>query len=279
MDDPNRQVGVRQVGVLGFGAIGSVVAGELAGGRVAGAALAGVALRAGRVGEPLTLDDGSGCRQAIGLDDLAAASDLVVEAAGQAAFAAIAPRLLDAGVDLLAVSTGALADPDFLAVVRRCGPGRLHLCSGAIGGLDLVRAAAAMGSVSSASITTTKKLASLVQDRMDDDEVAALLAIGEPTMVFDGEVADLVARFPQSTNVAATLALAVGSFDIVRGRVIADPTATLTTHAIEVIGAAGRYRFEIVNQPLVERPRSSAVVPWAVVRSLRDLCGREPMIL
>ena len=46
----------------------------------------------------------------------------------------------------------------------------------------------------------------------------------------------------------------------------------ITTHMIEV-DAAGRYGFEVANHPSAENPRSSAVVPWAVVRSPRDLCG------
>ena len=171
------------------------------------------------------------------------------------------------------MSTGALADAALFASITVAGPGRLYLCSGAIGGIDMIRAARELGPIREARITTTKKPAGLVQQRMTDDEVAELLAITERTVLFDGRVEELVTLFPSSTNVAATTALAVGSWDVLRGEVVADPAATLTNHVIEVDGASGRYRFEMVNEPSVDHPRSSAVVPWAVVRSLRDLCS------
>ena len=105
--------------------------------------------------------------------------------------------------------------------------------------------------------------------------MAELLSTTERRVLFDGRVEELVTLFPSSTNVAATTALALGSWDVLRGTVVADPAATLTSHVVEVEGASGRYRFEMVNEPSVEHPRSSAVVPWAVVRSLRDLCERS----
>ena len=95
------------------------------------------------------------------------------------------------------------------------------------------------------------------------------------TVLFEGRIEKLVTLFPSSTNVAATTALALGAWHLLSGKVVADPSATLTTHVIEIEAASGRYRFEMVNEPSVEHPRSSAVVPWAVVRSLRDLCSRS----
>ncbi len=261
------EVTTRRVGVLGHGAIGAVVAGELAAGRIDNAELAGVGLRAGRVGEVLATGP------AIEVDELIERSDLVVEAAGQAAFAAHGCDVLTAGRDLLAVSTGALADESVFASIAAAGPGRLYLCSGAIGGIDMIRAARELGPIREARITTTKKPAGLVQKRMSEAEATDLLAVTERTVLFDGRVEELVTLFPSSTNVAATTALAIGSWDVLRGTVVADPAATLTSHVIEVEGASGRYRFEMVNEPSVEHPRSSAVVPWAVVRSLRDLCN------
>lgn len=260
-------VRTRRVGVLGHGAIGSVVADELASGRIAQAELVGVALRDERVGE--TLPTG----RSVGVEELLARSDLVVEAAGQAAFAAHAENVLTTGCDLLAVSTGALADEMVFASIVDARPGRLYLCSGAIGGIDMLRAARELGPIREARITTTKRPGGLVQKRMSEGEVAELLATTERTVLFDGRVEELVTLFPSSTNVAATTALALGSWDVLRGTVIADPAATLTSHVLDVDGASGRYRFEMVNEPSSEHPRSSAVVPWAVVRSLRDLCS------
>ena len=95
----------------------------------------------------------------------------------------------------------------------------------------------------------------------------------EPVRLYAGSIRDLVRLFPSSTNVAAALALAVGSWDVVHGEVWADPHADLTRHAVEVRSSSGEYRFEFGHQPSAQNPRSSAVVPWSVVRVLRDLCG------
>ncbi|MCP5025668.1 MAG: DUF108 domain-containing protein [Actinomycetia bacterium] len=254
----------RRVGVLGHGSIGSVVARCLAAGEVPGAALAGVGVRPGHqsaVGPTCTVDE------------LIERSDLIVEAAGQTALAEHGTRILEAGCDLLAVSTGALADPEVHTRFAAAGPGRLHICSGAIGGVDMVGAVRALGEIHAVQITTTKQPGSLVQPTMTSDEVDNLVAATEPVVLFDGASRELVKLFPSSTNVAATLALAVGSWDLVRGTVRADPAAELTTHVVEVEAEAGRYRFEMGHHPSAQNPRSSAVVPWAVVRSLRDLCG------
>ncbi len=137
----------------------------------------------------------------------------------------------------------------------------------------MIRAVRALGEVDGVHITTTKRPEGLVQPTMTDEEARELLATTEPIILFDGDSRELVKLFPSSTNVAATLALAVGSWDVVRGTVRADPTAELTSHVIEIEGAAGQYRFEMANYPSPANPRSSGVVPWAVVRSLRDLCG------
>lgn len=255
-----------RVGVIGCGAIGQVVADALVEGHVPGAELTGIAVQRDR-------DLRVGVRMTV--SELIDTSDVIVEAAGQEAFREFAVDVLAAGRDLVAVSVGALADKECFDAVASAGPGRLYLPSGAIGGADIVRAAAAMGEITSARITTTKLPGSLERPWMSDDERHRLRTATEPITLFDGLVVELVRRFPSSTNVAATLALAAGDWNLVRGVVRADPGAELTSHVIEVDSDAGQYRFEMRNQPSPQNPRSSAVVPWAVIRVLRDRCGRS----
>ncbi len=258
-----------RVGVVGYGSIGRTVAEQLANGGVGSATLSGIGLRAERRGERL-----DGTSVATTVTDLIDRSDVIVEAAGATALRDHGLDILSSGCSLVVVSTGALLDEDLLASLTAAGSGRLHIAPGAIGGLDLVRAAAAMGPIERAAITTTKKPAGLVQDHMSSDERTAFLTLAAATELFAGPVTELVERFPASTNVAASLALACGSVDVVEGRVRADPAAQLTTHLIEIAGAAGNYRFEITNHPSPTNPRSSGIVPWSVVSLLSDLCRR-----
>ncbi len=257
---------VRRVAILGWGAIGRTVGTALADGRVPGARLVAVADRRRVEGYPVP---------SVEPEALADEADIVVEAAGQAALAAHGERYLLAGRDLLVVSVGALVDADLFARLRAAGGPRLHLTSGAIGGLDLLRAAGRAGPLDEVTLTTTKQPGSLLQDWMAADVQAALRAGRESVVVFDGPAAEAVTRFPQSVNVAATLALTVGSWDLVRVRVVADPEAEVNRHEIEAVGATGSYRLSIENRPSPDNPKTSGIVPHAVLQGLASLCGDD----
>src|SRR5690606_35260259 len=127
-----------RVGVLGHGAIGSVVAEQLSLGAILGAQLEGVILRRPRP----DLDV-----KQLSLNEAMDRCDLIVECAGQQALHDHAVPILQAGVDLLISSMGALADQQFAQQLQDAGPGRLSVTSGAIGGLDLLAAAARMGGI------------------------------------------------------------------------------------------------------------------------------------
>jgi aspartate dehydrogenase len=255
-----------KVSVLGCGAIGGAVARALRDGRVPGARLVGVTHR-GPVGPPdLPVVDTA---TAVG------ASDLVAECAGHAALAEIGPRVVAAGADLLVASVGALTDAALLDALS-AGPGRVHLSTGAIGGLDLLRSAVTMGGLNWVRITTTKRPAILAQSWMSPDELERLRTTTEPLVLRRGGAREIARAFPRSANVAASVALAVGDWDLVEAAVVADPGAARTTHVIEADGAAGHYRFEIDNLPSAETPTTSAVVPYAVLRAIAELAGTAP---
>lgn len=269
------------VGIIGHGAIGSVIADALGRGAVPGCRLAGVLRRSGPASvAPVRPQSGrrtspglAGARAAVAsIGELVAASDVVVEAAGAEALADHGPAVVGAGTDLLVVSVGALADDGLRARLTSSGPdgGRLLLSSGAIGGLDLLRAAALMGAVHSVRLTTTKRPSALERPWMSGAERTRLQEARAPVSVFAGVAREAVRRFPESANVAATLALATTGFDATRVELVADPGTPTVRHHIEVEADAGRYELTIENTPSAN-PRTSAVTPYAVLRSLTDL--------
>lgn len=259
-----------RVGVLGHGAIGSKVAGLLRRGEIPGARLTGVLVRG----------DGPVPLRARTVRALVESADVVVEAAGQQALWDHGAEILDAGCDLVAVSVGALADDGLfrgLTGARGAGAvprGRLLVCPGALGGLDVVRAATIGGPLISARLTSSKLPGSLVQPWMDEGTAARLRALrpgDEPVVVHDGPAREAAIRFPRNANVAATLALAAGDWSAVRVRLVADPGATLTRHVVEFRARIGEYRFELGNLPDADNPATSGLVPYAVARTLADL--------
>lgn len=251
-----------KVAILGCGAIGGTVARAVRDGEVLGAELVGV------VDDDPT--DPSGLR-VLDFDAALQEADVVVECAGQRALAELGPTVVSSGTDLLVVSVGALADETLLSELRGAGPGRWHLCSGAIGGLDLLAAAAREGGLEAVQIVTTKKAPTLVQRWMEAQLAQRLRSTTEAVELMRGPAREVTAAFPASANVAASVALAVGDWDLVSAAVVGDPRAPMTTHVITAEGPAGKYRFEIGNHPSETNPATSGVVPHAVLAAIAKL--------
>lgn len=262
----SRNVGARpeelSVGIIGRGAIGQAIRAGIDAGAVPGARVTGL------IGRPA-----AGAEAASHVERLIQESDVIVEAASQEALRAYGRAVIGAGRDLLVVSVGGLADEGFRSGLC-AGPGRVIVSSGAIGGLDVLRAGALFGELDRVSLTTTKHPSLLEQPWMDCDIIAALRQTQEPTEVFRGTARAAVERFPKSVNVAATLALAALGFDSTAVRMVADPRAQLNEHLVEASGSMGEYRLLFRNRPSPSNPRSSALTARAVVRSLADRQAR-----
>lgn len=266
----SRPVATRRVGLVGWGAIGQVVGAALASGRVAGAELVGVIDNRPLTGLPAPQ---------LGFEQALESCDLIVEAAGQSVVREWGERVLAAGVDLMVCSSGALTDAALAERLRATGPGRVYFTGGAVGGLDLLQAVRGLGPLTSVRLTTTKLPATLHQPWMGPELTRRLERADAPVEVMRGTAEDVPVKFPKSTNVAASVALAVGDPSAVEVVVVADPAAVLTRHVIEAEGAHGSYRFEVNHRPDPVNPATSQVVPHAVLRSLDIVLGRSGMVL
>lgn len=256
-----------RVGILGWGTIGQTLAHQIE----AQTATGDRSLVLSAVTSRFT--DGTPHALAVPAGDLAGHCDVVVEAAGPDAVRDHAESCLAGGVDVVLLSLGALADDHLRSTLINAGPGRLVLCSGAIGGVDMIEAARLHGEVHKILIETTKPAAVLERDWMTDEFRATLRSSTAPVECFRGSVAEAVTRFPESLNVSAALAMAAGRFDVVEVVVIGSPTATGNVHTISVEADSGSYRFSVTNTPSPDNPKTSHVTAWAALRSLRSLAG------
>ncbi|MCT4353980.1 DUF108 domain-containing protein [Streptomyces sp. Je 1-79] len=262
---------VRRVGVVGWGAIGRIVGTALADGQVDGAELVCVV-------DNRPLGDTAPAPQ-LPFEEALELCDLIVEAAGQGVVREWGERVLASGTDLLIASSGAMTDDELAERLLAAGPGRVYFTGGAVGGLDLLQAARSLGPLADVRLTTTKLPATLEQPWMDEELLTRMRTATGPVEVMSGTAREVPAKFPKSTNVAASVALAVGDLDAVRVRVVADPAAHHTRHVIEASGAHGTYRFEVAHLPDPGNPATSQVVPYAVLRGLGALAGRTGQIL
>jgi aspartate dehydrogenase len=197
-------------------------------------------------------------------DLLALKPEVVVEVAGHAALRCHGPTVLRAGIDLLILGVGALAEPateHAICEAARAGNSRAIIASGGIGGLDAIASASA-GQLHSVTHITRKPARAL----MPPDEAAALK---EPRELFSGSAREGALKFPESINVAAAVSLAGLGLDRTRVRVTADPTLDRNRHEVIAEGDFGRLRFEIENVPSADNPRTGRLVAMSVVQALR----------
>jgi aspartate dehydrogenase len=207
-----------------------------------------------------------GChvRRCVRIDDLLALRpDVVVELAGHAALRCHVPTVLRAGIDVLILAVGALADPDTERAIRdaaHAGESRAVVVSGGIGGLDAIASAGA-GRLTRVTHVTRKPARALLPPQ----EASMLRG---PRVLFEGSARQGVLVFPESINVAAAVSLAGLGLDQTEVRVIADPALERNRHEVVAEGDFGRLRFEIESVP-TNNPRTGRLVAMSVVHALR----------
>jgi aspartate dehydrogenase len=203
------------------------------------------------------------------LDGLAQA-DIVVEAAPASVFEQIAVPAIEAGRILVPASVGALLPR--LALVERAREvgARIVVPTGALLGLDAVRAAAE-GEVTAVEIETRKPPGGLAGAPYLAAHGIALDGIDAARLVFEGNAREAAAGFPANVNVAAALALAGIGPERTMVRIWADPTMTRNRHTIRVEADAARFTMTIEGVPSEDNPRTGRLTPLSVLACLRGL--------
>jgi aspartate dehydrogenase len=261
------------VAIGGLGAIGSTVAKALdpAGGHggIDGLRLVAVSERdADR--RAAALAGISAPPDVVELEELGALADVVVEALPAAAFERIALAALNAGRVLVPCSVGALLPRMHLVRLAQEKGGRIVVPTGSLLGLDAVRACAE-GPVESVTIETRKSPRSLLGAPYLARNGIDVLAISEPTCIFEGNALDAAAGFPANVNVAAALALAGIGAARTRVQIWADPLVERNIHTIRVEAEAARLAMTVEAVPSELNPRTGKLAPLSVIACLRGL--------
>jgi len=199
-----------------------------------------------------------------------AACDIVVEAAPAAVFEEIATTAIEAGRIFVPSSVGALLPRMHLVEKARATGARIIVPTGALLGLDAVRAAAE-GEVESVTIETRKPPRGLAGAPYLEKNNIDVAAITSATRVFKGNAFDAAQGFPANVNVAAALALAGIGPDRTMVEIWADPGVTRNTHTIRVEAATVRLTMTIENVPSEENPRTGKITPLSILACLRGL--------
>ncbi len=259
-----------RIGVAGLGAIGMAVARSLDTG-IPGLTLATVAARdlerARRRVERFTAPP-----VVTAAGNLPDRADVIVECAPAKVFCDIAAPALAAGRTLIPASIGALlANEDLIGLAERSG-GRIIAPTGALLGLDAVRAAAE-GEIASVRMTTRKPPASLAGAPYLTEHDIRLDDLTAPLKIFDGNARDGARGFPANVNVAAALSLAGIGPERTHLEIWADPALDRNSHHIEVEADSARFSMTIENVPSEENPRTGRITALSLLATLRRLTG------
>ena len=256
-----------KVGVAGLGAVGLGVARRLDAG-IPGLVLAAVAVRdrdkARRnlpgVGERIPI---------VAAEALADTCDIVVECLPPQLFRSVALSVIERGKIFMPLSVGQLLQNWDLVERAKASGARILAPTGALLGLDAVRAAAE-GTIHSVTMITRKPPSGLEGAPYLVERDISLKDLKAPVKIFDGSARDGARGFPANVNVAAALSLAGIGPDKTRLEIWADPALTRNTHRIEVDADTARFSMAIEGIPS-ENPRTGRIVPLSVIAALRGL--------
>ncbi|MFC1644212.1 aspartate dehydrogenase, partial [Candidatus Omnitrophota bacterium] len=206
---------------------------------------------------------------AAGIKEIIDESDLVIEAACGEIVPDVVKAALDKGKDVIVMSIGGLlGSEDLLEAARKKGV-KVILPSGAIAGIDAVKAAKTAG-IESVTLTTRKPPKSLKgAPYLSEKNIDVDTLTGE-TVIFEGSATEAIKGFPKNVNVSALLSIAGIGAEKTRVRIVVSPEYTRNTHEIEVKGSAGILTMRTENVPSPDNPKTSYLAALAAVASLRE---------
>ena len=261
---------MQTIAIIGCGAIGEAVAGYLA---EYDDIEIGAAIIEPDMDSRARAVFGGDVEIAHSIDGVSIEVDLAVDCAGHPALRQHGEDILSRGINLVSVSSGALADADLydrLVAAARYGGAQLRVVSGAIGALDAL-SAGGVGDLAKVTYRGRKPpqgwRGSPAESKLDLDSLT------EAAVHFSGSARNGALEYPKNANVAATVALAGIGFDDTDVELIADPGITRNVHEIVAEGDFGRFEFRIEGKSLPDNPRSSAITAMSVVREILKLAS------
>ena len=188
-------------------------------------------------------------------------TDIIVEVATVEVARNYMRDVLQHEKDIIISSIGAFKDETFLHAMEQLAEAhrrQIHLPSGAIGGLDLLQSAQALGGLTQVSLTTRKSPASL-----------GLADVQSESVLYKGSAKDAIEQFPKNVNVALLLSIAGIGVDKTEVTVIADPNIQENTHEVKAEGTFGNMRIQIENQPMPNNPKTSYLAALSILSTLQ----------
>ncbi len=256
----------RRLGIVGCGAIGSLVA-ELLEKRKSSFRVSAVLDMVPDSALKLSKRLKSRPTVCAHLDQLLPKCDFVLEAASVKASLPVAEAALKSRKPVVMMSTGGfLLNQKKLSALAVKHQTKIYLPSGALCGLDGLKAARQIGEIRELRITSTKPPAGFQgAPGLTQAQKRSLYKSKIAFYLYKGDVWGAIQRFPANVNVAATTALASGNPRKLKVRVVSDPQIRSNQHEIHVRGDFGELTAVTRNKPSVQNPKTSALAIQAAL--------------
>lgn len=188
--------------------------------------------------------------------------DIVVECANVEVVKKYARQIIKQK-DLFLISVGALVDPvlyeDLQSIAKRKHR-KIYLPSGAIGGLDVLRAAQVLGGLDAVKLVTRKPAEALTAGTIEEE-----------TIVFDGPAREAIKAYPKNANISIIISLSGIGIDKTRVQIIADPKVNKNLHQLKAHGDFGKLELKLENNPSPDNPKTSYLTALSILSSLKSL--------
>ena len=257
------------VSIAGLGTIGLEIAKRLDAGEIAGLSLCAVSARDFDKAAK-NIADFENSPSIVPLDEIADTADIVIECLPPSLFTSVASIAIGKGRIFMPLTVGGLLEHMDLVDQARSTGARIIVPTGALLGLDAVRAAAE-GEIESVRIVTRKPPDSLIGAPLVSQKNISLEGLDSPKLLFDGPVREAIQGFPANVNVAVALSLAGIGPDKTHIEIWADPAVERNTHTIYVVADSAHLTMTIENIRTEENPRTGRITALSAMAALRRL--------
>lgn len=258
-----------RLAIAGLGAIGLCVARAVDAGKVDGFQLVAVSAK-DRERATKRVSNFQKPPKVLSLEELASVGDVIVECAPANVFWQLARPVVEQGKYLVPLSVGALLNHPELDDEAKRTSAKIIVPTGALIGLDTVRAMA-VGTIHEVTLQTRKPPEGLAGAPYLVENGIDISDLREPLCVLRGSARDAARGFPANVNVAAALALAGIGADKTQVEVWADPTIDRNIQSVTIKSDSGEATMTMNNIPSDENPRTGRIVANSVIATLRRM--------
>ncbi|MEM7743320.1 MAG: aspartate dehydrogenase [Pseudomonadota bacterium] len=257
------------VGIAGLGAAGMRIARGLDRGEVPGMTLAAVSAStpesaAAKVAGLSTPP------KAVVAEELAQHADIIIEGAPKAAFLPVATATIEAGKIFMPLSCAQLLEHMELADRAAETGAQIIVPTGAIIGLDAIRAMG-VGEIHEVTLETRKPPRGLSGAPHLERNNISVEGLTEAKLVFKGTAREAAIGFPANVNVSAALSLAGVGPDRTMVEVWADPAVDRNHQSVRVRSNSAEAEMTIRNVPTEENPRTGKITALSVIACLQRM--------